>query len=109
MPRASAGSEEVDKFQYLGAFVSNVGGGTIDLDNRLVKARATFVRMRNISNSSSIIRHTKMRLFKTLVKTVLMYGSETWRIDDERRRNETGRIPNQMFAENIEDTMARAD
>lgn len=42
--------EDVDKFQYLGAFVSNVGGGTISLDNRLADEH----------NSSSITHYTKL-------------------------------------------------
>ena len=72
--------KDVDKFEYLGAFVSNAGGGTMDLENRLTKARATFNRLKSIWSSTSISRNTKLRLFKTLVKTVLMYGSETWKM-----------------------------
>ncbi len=57
--------EDADKFHYLGGIGSNVGGGTIDLDYRLAKAIATFLRLRNIWNSSNITQHTKLMLFKT--------------------------------------------
>lgn len=74
--------EEVKKFEYLGAIVAETGGGTMDLNNRLRKARATFVRLKNVWNSSNYKRKTKIRLYKTLVKPVLMYGSETWKMTD---------------------------
>ena len=73
--------EEVDKFTYLGAIVSNEGGSTEDLKNRIGKARSTFARLRNIWKSKKIRRGTKIRLYKTLVLPVLLYGSETWKMN----------------------------
>ena len=35
-----------------------------------------------IDNSSSVSRRTKVRLYKTLVKPVLMYGCETWKMNE---------------------------
>ena len=75
--------EEVDQFTYLGATVCKEGGGMKDLKNRLSKARGTFVRLGKIWNSNSITRRTKMRLYKTLVMPVLLYGCETWKMNKE--------------------------
>ena len=72
--------EEVTEFQYLGAVISEAGGGTKDLSNRINKARATFIRLKKIWNSKSIKRNTKLRLYKTLVKPVLLYGAEAWKM-----------------------------
>ena len=52
-----------------------------DLKNRLSKARGAFVRLRRIWNSSNISRVTKLRLYKTLVLPVLLYGCETWKMN----------------------------
>ena len=48
---------------------SKKGGDTQGIDNRVVKARGVFTRLRKIC-STDINRQTKIRLFKP----VLMYG-----------------------------------
>ena len=51
-----------------------------DLKNRPLKARGTYVRLIKIWNSKSISKRTKMKLYKTLILPVLMYGCETWKM-----------------------------
>ena len=75
------GIEDVDRLVYLGATVSKEGGGTEDIHNRVVKARGVFLKLKKIWSSNSISRRTKVRLYKTLVKPVLMYGCETWKMN----------------------------
>ena len=74
--------EDVEKFIYLGATVCKQGGGGEDVNARLGKAREAFVKLNRVWNSSSVSRKTKIRLYKTLVKPVLMYGSETWKMNE---------------------------
>ena len=52
-----------------------------DLKNRLSKARGAFIKMKKIWNSKSTTRKTKLRLYKTLVVPVLLYGCETWKMN----------------------------
>ena len=75
------GIEDVDRFLYLGATVSKEGRGTEDIHNRVVKARGVFLRLKKIWSSNSISRRVKVRLYKTLVKPVLMYGCDTWKMN----------------------------
>ncbi|GFR97185.1 endonuclease-reverse transcriptase [Elysia marginata] len=72
--------EDVETVHYLGAVVSKIGGGSKDLQNRLTKARSTFCRLGKLWSSTSVSQHTKIKLYKTLVMPVLMYGCETWSI-----------------------------
>ena len=74
--------EDVEKFIYLGATVCKQGGGEEDIKARLGKARGAFVKLNRVWNSSSVTRKTKIRLYKTLVKPVLMYGCETWKMNE---------------------------
>ena len=73
--------EDVEEFCYLGATVCKDGGGMKDLKNRLSKARGVFTRLRKIWRSGNITRKIKLRLYKTLVVPVLVYGCETWKMN----------------------------
>lgn len=53
-------------------------------ENRLLKARRVFVRLKRIWRPKNILRRTKLRLYKTLVLAVLLYGCETWGMVDGR-------------------------
>ena len=66
--------EDVEEFVYLGATVIKKGGGTEDIKKRLSKAQGAFCK--KIWNTRSIGRNTKLKLFKTLVRPVLLYGCE---------------------------------
>ena len=72
---------EMKTFNYLGATICKEGGGMKDIKNRLSKARGDFLRLKKIWNSKSISRRTKLRLYKTLVVPVLLYGCETWKMN----------------------------
>ena len=81
--------EDVGEFPYLGASVVKLGGSSRDIKNRLQKARGAFKRLGKLWAARGIGRGTKIRLLKTLVRPVLLYGCETWKIikDDEQRLN----------------------
>ena len=50
-----------------------------DVTARICKARAAFVMLKNIWASGGISMRTKLRIFNSNVKSVLLYGYETWR------------------------------
>uniref|UniRef100_A0AAV2J1Z3 Reverse transcriptase domain-containing protein n=1 Tax=Knipowitschia caucasica TaxID=637954 RepID=A0AAV2J1Z3_KNICA len=71
--------EEVDSFTYLGSILDKYGGTDEDVRTRIGKARTAFQQLKNIWGSSTISITTKIRLFNTIVKPILLYGAETWR------------------------------
>ena len=71
----------MDEFTYLEATVcKEEGAGMKDPKNRLSKARSALVRLKRIWRSKTILRRTK--LYKTLVLPVLLYGCETWKVNE---------------------------
>ena len=72
--------EEVDQFTYLGSIISKTGGTEEDINARISKGRQAFAMLKPIWNSKVISENTKIRIFNTNVKSVLLYGSETWRL-----------------------------
>ena len=73
---------EVTSFTYLGSIVSTTGGADEDIKARINKARHAFVTLRPIWKSSTLSRENKLRIFNSNVKSILLYGSETWRVTD---------------------------
>ncbi|XP_062615092.1 uncharacterized protein LOC134276790 [Saccostrea cucullata] len=67
-------------FTYLGSVVTSGGGDDKDIISRLGKARGSFIKLKNIWKSSSISRHTKIKLYKSWVLPVLISGAECWRM-----------------------------
>ena len=78
--------KEVDKYIYLGANVSKQGGGSDDTVNRVRKARVSFMKLNQIWSSDIYKLRSKLRLFNTLVKPLLLYGSETWKKNEGDNR-----------------------
>ena len=74
---------EVEKYTYLGATVSNKGGGAEDIHNRICKSRVAFMKLKQIWNSRKLTLRTKIKLYKSLVMSVLLYGSETWKMNEQ--------------------------
>ena len=50
------------------------------------KAKVAFRKSKRIGRSKQYARRTKIRPFNTLVKPVLLYGSETWKTNDQDNR-----------------------
>ena len=68
--------EEVNSLTYLGSVVDTQGGTDADVRARIGKARAVSLQLKNVWSSKDL---TKVRIFNSNVKPVLLYGSETWR------------------------------
>nr|KAG5699276.1 hypothetical protein BaRGS_000478 [Batillaria attramentaria] len=70
---------EVESFVYLGSVVDGQGGTDRDVTARIGKARAAMVMLKNIWASKVVSIRTKLRIYNSNVKSVLLYGCETWR------------------------------
>ena len=65
---------------YLGSLISQDNAAQKDIQRRLGHARSTYTRLYNIWKSNTYSLKTKIRLYNTLVKPVLLYGAECWRV-----------------------------
>ena len=70
---------EAECFTYLGSVMDKSGGTDADVKTRIGKARSAFNMLRKVWHSREIGTSTKVRLFNSNVKSVLLYGAETWR------------------------------
>lgn len=70
--------ENVNRFTYLGSTITSDGGALEDAKARVNKARHVFQTLAKVWRSKNITLNTKLRIFNTNVKSVLLYGAETW-------------------------------
>ena len=73
------GFEEVEHYQYLGSILRNDCSIDEEIDTRICKASIAFRSIgRLIWYQKKLKRKTKMRLFKSIIMPILLYGCETW-------------------------------
>jgi len=71
--------EDVNSFIFLGSELASDGGSEGYVKRRIGKAREAFGMMGAIWRARNITLKTKIWLFNLSIKTILLYGSETWK------------------------------
>ncbi|VDO50539.1 unnamed protein product [Schistosoma margrebowiei] len=71
--------EDVKAFTYLGSIIYEHGGSDADVKTRISRARAAYLQLKDIWNSKQLSTNTKVKIFNANIKTVLLYGLETYR------------------------------
>lgn len=72
--------EEVQNFIYLGSVISTQGGAEEDVRRRIQLANVAFGSLNHVWRSKRLSLRLKLRFFNSNVKSVLMYGCETWKV-----------------------------
>ena len=73
--------EPVQHFKYLGSIISFDAQIDSDVENRLSNASRAFGRLQNkIWKSHKLKQSTKISLYRAVVLTTLLYGSECWAV-----------------------------
>jgi len=78
--------EEVGSFVYLGSVVLVNGETVEDVGSRIKKANGVFVQLYPVWRNHNISQEVKIRIFNTNVKSVLLYGCETWKTTNQITR-----------------------
>ena len=69
----------VDRFCYLGSYLSNTITVDIDINSRLAKAGDAFDRLqRRLWGEHSVAFPTKIAVYQAVVLSTLLYGCESW-------------------------------
>ena len=77
----------MEQFSYLGSCVSSDSSLSNEIDARISKARIAFTDLLHLWRQKGISMSLEGLLYKTTVRVLLLYGSETWplRVKDLRR------------------------
>jgi hypothetical protein len=75
--------ECVDRFTYLGSCITPGCDISVEISERIRKARAAFANLRHLWKRPDIRLSIKGRVYTAAVRPVLLYGAETWPVRTE--------------------------
>ena len=76
--------ESVNSFKYLGSSILPTGQAVDEIKTRINHGRAAFVRLKKaLWMRREISMKTKARVYQAAVRSVLLYGCETWPLREE--------------------------
>jgi hypothetical protein len=67
-----------NKFLNLRTIVTKEGGSMEDVRTKISKVNEAFNQLQKVWKSSDISLRTKLRIFNSNMKSILLYGCETW-------------------------------
>ena len=69
---------EVNQFKYLGSTQTSDGISSVELKIRLAQAHSAMTSLAVLWKNKAISFPTKIKLYKSLVLLILLYGCESW-------------------------------
>ncbi|CAG9835780.1 unnamed protein product [Diabrotica balteata] len=70
--------EVVKEFKYLGPTITNDNKLEREVEMRIMAGNRSFFAMQHLMKSKLLSRGTQIRIYKTIIRPAVAYGSETW-------------------------------
>ena len=70
--------ENVVKFRYLGVTVTNTNDMHDEIKHRINMGNACYYSLQKILSSYLLSKKLKVKTYKTIILSVVLYGCETW-------------------------------
>ena len=79
--------ERVEQFKYLGTTLTNQNSIQEEIKSRLKLGNACYYSVQNLLSSSLLSKTLKIKIYRTIILPVVLYGCETWSLTmrEERR------------------------
>jgi hypothetical protein len=78
--------ERTDKFEYLGTLLNENDDMAMDIKVRLAKGNKCYYALNNLIKSKNISRSAKLNIYRTIIRPIVMYASETWRLRKQEEK-----------------------
>jgi hypothetical protein len=70
--------EIVQEFKYLGSIITEDNNEMTEIHQRIAAENRAYFALKDVMKSAKVHRKTKVSLYKTVIRTVLCYGSRAW-------------------------------
>jgi hypothetical protein len=90
----------VSQFKYLGTTVTNQNLIQEEIKRRLNSGNACYHSVQNLLSSRLLSKNVKVRIYKTIILPVVLYGCETWSLtvrEEHKLRMFENRVLRRMF------------
>ena len=79
--------ERVEEFKYLGTALTNKNYVQEEIKSRLKLGNASYYSVQNLLSSSLLSKKLNIKIYRTIILPVVLYGCETWSLTlrEERR------------------------
>jgi hypothetical protein len=78
--------ERAEEFKYLGTTLTDQNSIQEEIKNRLNSGNACYYSVKNLLSSSLLSKNLKIKIYRTIILPVLLYGCETWSITLREKR-----------------------
>ena len=75
--------EMVEEFKYLGVTLTDQNSIQEEIKSRLMLGNAYYHSMQNLLSSRLLSKNVKIKICKTIILPVVLYGCETWSLKFE--------------------------
>ncbi|KAJ4432167.1 hypothetical protein ANN_20783 [Periplaneta americana] len=92
--------EEVEKFKYLGETVTNINDNREEIKRRINMGDACYYSVKKLLSSSLLSKELKVRIYKTVILPVILYGCEIWTLslrEEQRLRVFENKVLRKIF------------
>jgi len=70
--------ERVEEFKYLGTTLTDQNSIQEEIKSRLKLGNACYYLVQNLLSSSLLSKTSKIKIYRTIILPVVLYGFETW-------------------------------
>jgi hypothetical protein len=98
----------VSQFKYLGTTVTNQNLIQEEIKKRLNSGNTSYHSIQNLLSSRLLSKNLKIRIYKTIILPVVLYGCETWSLtlnEEHRLRVFENRVLRRIFGPKRNDVM----
>ncbi|KAJ4426471.1 hypothetical protein ANN_27285 [Periplaneta americana] len=92
--------EEVEKFKRLGATVTDINDTREEIKRRINMGNACYYSVEKLLSSSLLSKNLEVRIYKTVILPVVLYGCETWTLtlkEEQRLRVFENKVLRKIF------------